>query len=167
MSTALAAFFASCAPLVHPTTLAALIRVESAGHPYAVSLNHPERLAARGLDPAALIARQPTNSAEALSVTRQLLQQGLTTSVGLAQINIEHLTSWHRPLADLFDPCTNVHLAQRILLDCARAGAAGLDETLSCYNTGDSRDGLTNGYVRRLQRAARHPTFVKTRSSAQ
>jgi type IV secretion system protein VirB1 len=164
MSTAIATLFATCAPLIHPTTLSALIRVESAANPYAVSLNRPAELEGRGLDQTTLIPRQPRSAPEALALTRTLLKRGLTTSVGLAQINIEHLLYLHLRLADLFDPCINLKVAQRILIDCAAAqpAAAGyrpstppqVRRTLSCYNTGNVYAGLTNGYVDRIRRSA-------------
>jgi type IV secretion system protein VirB1 len=162
MSTTLATLIATCAPLVHPTTLTALIQVESAANPYAVSLNRPTQLEDAGLDQDALIPHQPTSAREAISVTRTLLQQGLTTSVGLSQINIEHLPRLHLKIADLFDPCTNLRIAQAILIDCAgrnthgSAGfiAASVRRTLSCYNTGNATAGLTNGYVQRIHRTA-------------
>jgi type IV secretion system protein VirB1 len=162
----LTVLIATCAPAVHPTTLRALIAVESAANPYAVSLNRPEQLWDAGLmNPGDVIGRQPTSLAEALQLTRRLLQRGLTTSVGLAQINIEHAPRLHLTLAQLFDPCINLQVAQQILLDCDRAqrspdiqvfttAATRLQRTLSCYNAGNYRTGFTNGYVERVLRAA-------------
>ena len=165
MSTTLATLIATCAPLIHPTTLSALIHVESAANPYAVSLNRPARLEDAGYDPATLIPRQPTTAVEAANLTRQLLRQGITTSVGLAQINIEHLPHWRHRLSDLFDPCINLQLAQAILIDCDQTSmsattpnATRIRRTLSCYNTGNTRDGITNGYVSRIHRVAAHST---------
>lgn len=161
MSTTLATLIATCAPLIHPTTLSALIHVESAANPYAVSLNRPARLEDAGYDPATLIPRQPTTAVEAASLTRRLLRQGITTSVGLAQINIEHLLHGPHRLSDLFDPCINLQLAQAILIDCEKTSmnaatptATRIRRTLSCYNTGNTRDGISNGYVSRIHRTA-------------
>ena len=39
------------APLVHPTTLRALVEVESGGNPFAVSINHPQALRKAGIEP--------------------------------------------------------------------------------------------------------------------
>jgi type IV secretion system protein VirB1 len=167
MSTTLATLIATCAPFIHPTTLIALIQVESDANPYAVSLNRPTRLEDAGLDLGTLIPRQPRSATEALELTRTLLKAGLTTSVGLAQINIKHLPYLHLHLAALFDPCINLKVAQQILIDCAHADVltrtttrwARVRRTLSCYNTGNSRDGMTNGYVQLvLQAAARTAT---------
>jgi type IV secretion system protein VirB1 len=157
----LTALIATCAPQVHPTTLRALITVESAGNPNAVSLNRPQQLADAGLNPSDFITRQPQSKAEALQLARRLLQLGITTSVGLAQINIEHAPQLHYSLAQVLDPCTNLKIAQQILIDCDHAqgnatifNARRLQRTLSCYNTGNYQTGIRNGYAQRVRNAA-------------
>jgi type IV secretion system protein VirB1 len=154
MAITLATLIATCAPLVHPTTLNALIRVESAGNPYAVSINRPEGLAASGIQPPTF--RQPRSATEALRLARILHAQGFSTSIGLAQINSEHLPRFGLQLADLLDPCANLKLAEQLLLECAAAGAgaAGLDAILSCFNSGDPVTGIRNGYASRIRTAA-------------
>jgi type IV secretion system protein VirB1 len=155
MGTTLAALIATCAPLVHPTTLHALVAVESAGNPYAVSVNYPARLAARGIDLPEI--RQPRTAAEAQQLVHHLHTAGYTTSVGLAQINAEHLNAWRLPLATLLDPCSNLALAQRILLDCQESpGTAppSLPALLSCFNSGNATTGIRNGYAARVHAAA-------------
>jgi len=172
MSTTLATLIATCAPLIHPTTLSALIQVESAANPYAVSVNRPLQIEDAGLDQVTLIPRQPRSAPEALALTRTLLKEGLTTSVGLAQINIEHLPQLHLHLADLFDPCTNLRVAQQILIVCAHAElstgtatrAAQIHRALSCYNTGNGIDGLTNGYVGQIRRVAARSADASART---
>jgi type IV secretion system protein VirB1 len=152
----LASLIATCAPQVHPSTMRALIGVESSGNPWAVSLNRPQQLEDSGIDAADLISRQPASKVEALGLTRRLLRQGLTTSVGLAQVNIEHAPRLHHTLSELLDPCTNLQIAQRILIDCDRAQLAGgsarlrLHRTLSCYNSGSYRPALSGRYVARI-----------------
>jgi type IV secretion system protein VirB1 len=155
MGTTLAALIATCAPLVHPTTMRALITVESAGNPYAVSINRPLSLAARGVD----LPRfdQPRSAAEARQLAATLHGAGFTTSVGLAQINAEHLNAWQLPLATLLDPCSNLALAQRILLDCKNStdnAPRVLPALLSCFNSGNATTGVANGYAARVQAAA-------------
>lgn len=149
-----------CAPLVHPTTLQALIEVESAGNPYAVSVNYPQGLRNAGVELPQF--PQPHSAREALELTRRLSSLGYSTSVGLAQINVEHLSSWPLGLADLFDPCVNLALAQRILLDCdaeqsKRGGSSPqlrLRRTLLCYNAGEGAIGAQNPYAANIARAA-------------
>ena len=156
---------ATCAPLVHPTTLGALIEVESNGNPYAVSINHPQALTGRGVELPAFAA--PHSKREALELTQSLLARGLGVSVGLAQINVEQLAQEHLRLADLFNPCANLAAAQRVLLDCEAnqprhivlSAALRLRRTLSCYNTGDYDTGLRNHYVLNIRHAAARSVY--------
>jgi type IV secretion system protein VirB1 len=170
MSTTLATLIASCAPLVHPTTMHALVRVESAANPYAVSINRPKAQAANGNTLPAF--RQPRTAAEAQRIVRALHTQGFTTSVGLAQINTEHLQRLGLNLTALLDPCTNLTLAQSILLDCERvtsstAQAPRLHRILSCYNSGNATTGIRNGYTHRVASAAlKNPLNNPNRSNA-
>jgi type IV secretion system protein VirB1 len=155
MGTTLAALIATCAPQVHPTTLHALVAVESAGNPYAVSVNYPARLSAHGVSLPEI--RQPRSAAEAQQLVHDLHAAGYTTSVGLAQINAEHLNAWQLPLNALLDPCTNLRLAQRILLDCQGASDNAprtLPALLSCFNSGNATTGIANGYAARVRAAA-------------
>jgi type IV secretion system protein VirB1 len=166
MGTTLATLIATCAPLVHPTTMRALIAVESAGNPYAVSINRPLTLAAQGIDLPAY--SQPHTAAEAQTLVRHLHAAGYTTSIGLAQVNVEHLDTWGLPLAALLDPCTNLTFAQRILLDCrdsASAAPASLPALLSCFNSGNATTGIANGYAARVHTAALRLTRPSTSRS--
>jgi type IV secretion system protein VirB1 len=175
MTISMATLMMTCAPLVHPTTLRALIEVESAGNPYAVSVNHPAALSEIGMDIPDF--DQPHSVREALQLTHRLAREGFSTSVGLAQINIEHLTQLNLHLADLFNPCINLVVAQRVLLDCDRSQGHGtglgararLDRTLSCYNAGNFTTGVHNHYAAHVSRAAvrhLHPATRSTRSAA-
>ena len=160
MTASLTTLMLMCAPLVHPTTLRALIEVESAGNPYAVSVNYPQALRNAGVKLPEF--SQPHSVREALELTRGLSARGYSTSVGLAQINVEHLSGWALRLGDLFNPCVNLTLAQRILLACdaeqsgdRTAGAhARLRRTLRCYNAGARATGAANPYAASIARAA-------------
>jgi type IV secretion system protein VirB1 len=164
VSTSIATLIALCAPLVHPVTMAALLSVESAADPYAISINYPERLARVGRA-VPVLEHQPNSAREAVAWTRWFLSQGYTVSIGIAQINVERLAYLKqrkavRDLTELFDPCTNLRAAQEILLDCwqqdraAGGGRGRVARTLSCFNSGDPRTGFKNGYVRRVALAA-------------
>jgi type IV secretion system protein VirB1 len=160
MTITLATLMMTCAPLVHPTTLRALIEVESGGNPYAVSINHPQTLKDAGTGPPPFA--QPHSAREARGLTQRLLAQGLGVSVGLAQINVEHLAEHNLRIADLFDPCINLVVAQRVLLECdasqsqriAPNAGARLGRTLLCYNAGDYVTGRRNHYASTVMRAA-------------
>ena len=170
MTATLTTLMMACAPLVHPTTLRAMIAVESAGNPYAVSVNRPQALQGLGLDPPYFA--QPRSAQEALRLTRRLLAQGYGASVGLAQINVERLAAWRLPIADLFNPCTNLAVAQRVLLECQSAlsrrglatAAARLQRTLLCYNAGAAASEVPNRYAATVRRAAmRQPDSASRR----
>jgi type IV secretion system protein VirB1 len=159
MTITLATLMMTCAPLVHPTTLRALIEVESGGNPYAVSINYPQALAVSRIDLPPF--SQPHSSVEALTLSQKLLAQGLSVSVGLAQINVEHLGRDLR-IEDLFNPCTNLAVAQRVLLECdsnqsqrlvPNAGVR-LRRTLACYNAGDYASVMGKRYASTVLRAA-------------
>ena len=157
MNLALAALVATCAPAVHPTTMLALIAVESAGNPYAVSVNHPAALRAAGI--AVPEYAQPRSLPEARARLAALSARGYSSSVGLAQINAERLGTWRLAPEALLDPCVNVALAQRVLLECEAALRGPRRSTaslLSCFNSGDATTGIANGYAARVMRAAIH-----------
>ena len=169
MTNTLAVLMAACAPLVHPTTLRALIEVESNANPYAVSINRPQGLKKRGINPPFVV--QPRSAAAALKLTESLLTRGFGASVGLAQINVEHWARAGIRMADLFNPCINLTVAQRVLLDCnakqgnLRSERQRLQQTLSCYNTGNYLPGSRNRYPANLRNAARRFRDQNTRST--
>jgi type IV secretion system protein VirB1 len=160
MTVTLTTLMLTCAPLVHPTTLRALIEVESGGNPYAVSINYPQTLKTAGIDTPSFA--QPHSAREALDLTQRLQARGFSASVGLAQINIEHLADHELRMADLFNPCINLAVAQRVLLDCdsnqpqrnALNARVRLRRTLLCYNAGDYMTDMRNHYASSVMRAA-------------
>jgi type IV secretion system protein VirB1 len=165
MSVSLATLMMTCAPLVHPTTLRALIQVESAGNPYAVSVNYPRSLHIAGADPPDF--PQPHSRGDALALIARLAAEGFSTSVGLAQINVQHLQGSALHLADLFNPCVNLALAQRVLLDCdaqqsqlgTTAARLRLRRTLVCYNAGEGVSETQSPYASNIARAAE--TYIR------
>jgi type IV secretion system protein VirB1 len=160
MTTSLALLMMTCAPLVHPTTLRALIEVESAGNPYAVSINYPQAMARSGIRLPTF--RQPKSANAAVRVARELTAHGFGVSVGLAQINVDRLPAVENPSADLFDPCTNLATAQRVLLECdshqtglqPASASDRLHRTLACYNAGNYSSAAGHRYALAVTRAA-------------
>ncbi|GMU68375.1 MAG: hypothetical protein AMXMBFR37_07080 [Steroidobacteraceae bacterium] len=156
-----------CAPHIDPSTLLAIIAVESAANPHAVSINSPERLRGQGIE-VPLLSGQPRNADEALQLIAALHASGLQVSVGLAQVNEIHLPALKSEfgvtaLSDLLEPCTNLKAAAWVLQGCwSQVGSAPGDLTsngrvhraLSCFNTGHAERGLRNGYVWRVFLAA-------------
>ena len=139
-----------CAPLVAPATARALIAVESGFAPWAIHVQGGE------------LESQPASKKEAIATASALRIAGWDFDLGLAQINVKNVQYFGLKLAQAFDPCTNLQLMQRILMDCfvrARAsdarGQTALREALACYNTGNLQEGIARGYVGRVIRAAR------------
>ncbi len=154
----------SCAANVPVSTLEAVARTESALHPYALSINRPHQLARRqGWNQGTItLERQPASREEAVAWTKWLLAQGITVSIGLLQVNIEHAALLHLTPEQLFDPCTNLRSGAALLSATYAAtarvhgeGFAALDSALSYYNTGSPTAGLANGYVQQVKTHAR------------
>lgn len=138
---------ARCAPSIHLTTLAAVVRHESAANPYAIGIN------TKGVK----LGRQPRTRAEAIATANLLLSRGYNFDAGLGQINSRNFGPLGLSVSDLFEPCANLKAAATVLGDCydrasrsSGRGQAALREALSCYNTGSFSRGFANGYVRKV-----------------
>ena len=144
------ALAAQCAPAVAPETLLSVVQVESRFEPLAIAVNGAPR-----------IAVEATSVDDAVAKASALIQAGRNIDLGLAQINSKNLSWLGLSLADVFEPCTNLRAAARILQDGygrsdpARVGEqAALKTALSYYNTGHPARGFTNGYVGKVVSAA-------------
>lgn len=146
----------ACAPDIPLVTLRAISRTESAFHPYAVSLDHPQRTAReQGFDGGEiLLGRQPRTLGEARGWAKWLMRHGRSVSVGLMQVSTQHATDLGLTADDLFDPCTNIRAGAELLKAEYQHAAAqsgegqqALREALSQYNSGSSVLGFDNGYV--------------------
>lgn len=140
----------ACAPQVAPSTMRAIVRVESGGRPYALNVNGAQKL-----------LRQPRSRHEAEAWASWLVARGYSVDLGLAQVNSGNLARLGLSPAQLLDPCINLRAGARILtesyLGAARrygGGQTALRAALSAYNTGNYRAGLANGYVARVTAAA-------------
>lgn len=136
-----------CAPSVHPSTLAAIVRTESGANALAIGVN------TKGVR----LKRQPQSIEEAVRTARWLLSKGYNFDAGLGQINSKNLDWLGLSIDAVFDPCANLGAAATVLAECyARATKApGADRrplhaALSCYNTGSLTRGFANGYVARV-----------------
>ena len=140
-----------CAPYVAPATARALVRAESDMQPWAIHVKGGR------------LDHQPRTQREAIITAKALRAAGWDFDAGLAQINARNLERFGVPPERAFNPCTNLRLMQRLLGECfLRARQSGeseqlaLREALSCYNTGNLRDGFHSGYVARVVQAARN-----------
>ena len=143
----LSSMLSQCAPDVAPSTMAAIVSVESRGNPYAIGVNRGRQV------------RQPTNAAEAVAVARRLLALGANIDLGLGQINSSNLKWLGLSVEAAFDPCSNLAAAARVLTgNYRRALARGIQSplgaALSAYNTGSMQRGYRNGYVAKVYRAS-------------
>ncbi|EGK7500150.1 lytic transglycosylase domain-containing protein [Escherichia coli] len=103
-ATAFLALAAQCAPNVDPDTLARIVKTESGFNPYAIAVvEPPDSIQAKSLD-------------EALAVIADLQKRGLNYSIGLGQINKSNFGNF--TAKEVLDPCQNLKLAERVLLDC-------------------------------------------------
>ena len=141
-----------CAPRVAPDTIEAVVRQESALHPYALSVNYPRRAArALGFPNGQFgLARQPRTREQALHWAHWFVRHGYTVSVGLMQINIEQAHNLGLAPSALFDPCTNIAAGGRMLADAFRGRANnlnGLADAFAVYNAGSVALGHKNGYA--------------------
>lgn len=133
----------ACGSSVEPTTLRAIMRVESGGHDYAINVNG--------------VAMQPppaATAAEATAVAQAWIARGFSVDMGLMQVNSRNLASLGFSVAQMFDPCTNIQAGASILTADYLAAAPGrpnpqdaLKAALSAYNTGSFERGFYNGYV--------------------
>lgn len=134
---------ARCAPEVHPATLAAVVKKESAFDPMVIGVNAKPHY-----------ALHPKSIDAAVSSARELIGSGVSVDLGLGQINAHNLQRLGLTLSNAFEPCRNLAASARLLTDSyQRFRAAGmdsgsaLDAAVSAYNTGSGDSGVVNGYV--------------------
>ncbi len=158
---ALAGLIARCAPEVGPVTMAAVVRYESGGRPFAIGDNTTRHAY---IFDAASTAEQ---------TARVLMARGDNLDLGLAQVNQAHIGEPGVTLETLFDPCTNLAAGARILVaDYRRAvrvygpGQRALAHALSAYNSGSLDAGAK--YANAVFASARTlPAAFARRPSAQ
>ncbi len=133
----------ACGASVDPSTLQAIMRVESGGRPFAINVN-----GAPAEPPPAATA------AEAAAEAQAWIARGYSVDLGLMQVNNRNLPSLGFTVAQMFDPCTNIQAGASILTADYLAASSGrpnpqdaLRAALSAYNTGSFERGFYNGYV--------------------
>lgn len=135
---------ARCAPGVHIKTISSIVRHESGVNPNAIGIN------TKGVR----LPRQPANKEEAIATANWLKAQGYNFDGGFGQVNSSNLEWLGMSVSDLFDPCKNLAGAARVITDCYQRAKplygdeqSALQAALSCYNTGNFKKGMSNGYV--------------------
>jgi type IV secretion system protein VirB1 len=144
---ALAALIRHCALAVAPSTMAAIVQVESGGDPFAIGDNTTRR------------SYYPHDGATAERLARRLLDAGHLLDLGIAQIDSMNFAGFGVTAHTIFDPCTNLSVGARILSgDYAFAarrygdGQVALRQAIGMYNTGRLNAGAR--YIARVVAAA-------------
>jgi type IV secretion system protein VirB1 len=148
-----------CVPDAPLSTVWAIAKVEFGYSPLAISINNPDKAAsALGLaEGTVALTRQPASLQEAVRWAKWLFARRLTVSIGLMQVNVDHLPQLGLSLEQAFEPCTNLRAGWTILNDKYRRAAAVLGKgqlalhvALSSYNSGSLTFGFENGYVEKV-----------------
>ena len=95
---------AQCAPGVAPSTIAAVVHTESKGYQFALNVNGVARQPVR-----------PTSAEAAAKVARAYIARGYSVDLGLGQINSRNMAALGLSWASVFDPCTNINAAGKVL----------------------------------------------------
>ena len=138
-----------CGPSVAPLTLAAVAKTESRFEPLTINDNTTG------------VTGVPATPAIAVQLATSLLEAGHSLDLGLMQINSGNFRRLGLRPDVAFDPCHSIAAAATILTDAYAGGEthpeqqAALRGALSAYNTGDAVSGLANGYVHKVELAAR------------
>jgi len=136
--TAFIAAAMQCAASIHPSTAYDVAKVESGVNPFAIAEIVPKSERASGN--AGVISWQPTSREDAISIARKIAAKGRRYSVGLMQITSTNFRHYGVMAEDLFNPCVNLSVFERILADCYRRGGS-LKRALSCYYSGNFTSG--------------------------
>lgn len=160
-----------CAPSVHPETMRAVLNTESRGNVLAVADAGPVALP-WSQRKAMVRSHYPADKATAVRLARDLIAQGHTVSLGLAQINDRNLARLGVPIESIFEPCANMSAGDKILsafyakaVKLYGPGARALRAALSGYNSGDFVRGEQDGYVDLVFKQAGRPLVLKEGSA--
>lgn len=130
-----------CSPQMQLPIAQAIIQTESRFNQFAIGVNKGGKA-----------VKQPKTYQEAVTTAKRLISQGANIDLGLAQINSANLGWLGLSVEQVLQPCNNLKAMQTVYLSCYnRAGNTGLgtrmQRAFSCYNTGNFRNGFSNGYV--------------------
>lgn len=143
LKSTLLALVAQCAPNVAADTMLAIISTESAGNPWAIGVNKGAQIT------------PPKSQSEAVKAAKQLAAKGASFDMGLGQINSNNMAWLGLSFEKVFDPCTNITAAAKVLTNNYKTAVYSgvknpLGAALSMYNTGSPHKGFRNGYVSKV-----------------
>ncbi|HDX1051045.1 TPA: lytic transglycosylase domain-containing protein [Pasteurella multocida] len=132
---------ATCAPLIHPDTAFAVMSEESKFNRFAIGVVDG-------------YIKQPQDLPSALEAVKDLEKEGKNYSVGIMQINKNNFNRYNVTIKQMFEPCENLKVAQKILIDCYERGKS-VNNALSCYYSGNfirgyKKDFRGTSYVERV-----------------
>lgn len=130
-----------CAPQVSPSTMLAVVKTESNGHPFIINDNSLKKIF------------DFENKEDAIKASYILVKKGHNLDFGLTQINLKNAQKFHLTLNKIFDPCENIKYGGLILTNSYIRNSkkddsqTALLKSFSAYNTGNNSKGFRNGYV--------------------
>ena len=142
---------AECAPMVAPSTMAAIVRVESGGNPLAIWNNSTRSMVI------------PGSRAQAIRYLRHAMAAGQRVDVGLAQVDTGNFAAFGLRPRNAFNACANLRAGGEILhmdwqqaLSSGYRGQQALYHAFEAYNSGRLRGDAQ--YANRILGAAGVPT---------
>ena len=152
-----------CSPSVAPATMLQIIHIESNTNSNAIG----SRVIKNGQ--VFYLSKQPNSKAEAIVWAHWLNNNGYRFDAGIAQISSVNFKKYELTPDNVFDPCTNIRVASKILEKfynkAAKThgfGQRALLAAISAYNTGNFQSGFKNGYVLKVQTAK---PYIKAKSN--
>jgi type IV secretion system protein VirB1 len=162
----------TCLPAAPLSTLRGVIEAESSGNPNAMQIDFPKALLKRWNLPEGTLRlkRQPTDQREALDWLGYFQSYNIFVDLGLMQVSTAEAKRRGISPESLLQPCTNLRVGWQILEEDYRIekktfgpGQEALQHAISLYSTGDSQQGIVNGYLGRVLAAVRRlPTEPTT-----
>ena len=105
---------ATCAPLVDPVTMSAVVQHESGGNPLAIHDNATSK------------SYLPKSLNDAVALAKRLISDGHSVDLGLAQMNSKNLQWVGMTVEQVFDPCANLQASQQVLVDAHKRSGGDL-----------------------------------------
>jgi len=144
-----------CAPEIAPSTLSAIVQVESGGDPWTMWDNTARR------------GYRPTSLQQAKHILRVLMSEGHQVDVGIAQVDTANFAAYGLRPSNAFGVCTNLRVGADILAAAYRKATAtygpgqrALYHAFEVYNSGALHGDAI--YANRVLRAAGIPVNVQT-----
>ncbi|WP_437559523.1 lytic transglycosylase domain-containing protein [Acidithiobacillus sulfuriphilus] len=143
-----------CAPMVAPSTMAAIVRAESGGNPLAM-WNNTTRQRIR-----------PPNLSSAVAYLLAAMAAGQRVDVGIAQVDTQNFAAFGLTPKTAFNACANLRVGAEILranwqqaLHAGLRGQPALYHAFEAYNSGRLWGDAI--YANRILGAAGAPVFVQ------